>query len=678
MAFGGMSGIGGTRPWIRPDPVTAYRIPSYGGGVYCADNTNVRFIDCNITGNTAPRPDGTYHIDPYLGHGGGVAFEQTAHIEFINCNITDNNAAVGGGMYWMGGDPQVIDCNIAGNTAYVGGGIYGTKSTGLIQGCTIHDNFAGVSPNDVDTNAIGQGGGIYSASMESQIIDCTIIGNKAATSGGGILFAGIEANTPTVKNCLVVDNQAGRDGGGLSVNWYAAPLITNCTIVGNEATGNFGVPGRTGLGGGIYSSYHSHTVILNSILWNNYALQGRELAVGTGFEYDSRPSTVDINYSDIKGAQVNVFVDAGCTLNWGTHNIYADPCFVTGPLGNYYLSQTDTNDPNQTANSPCVDAGNDLASNVGLYHSYTTRTDEVFDTGIVDMGYHYPLAHPIELCSFSDLSHDGIVNFVDFAIFCLYWLNEGCSDSNNWCGGADLTSDTHVNFNDLASFYECWLAEDTDAPLPNPSEWEIAPYSSPEDHNSISMTAKAAYDAWGGVVEYYFECVTCGNDSNSGWRNRTYDPNNLEPNTVYGYRVKARDERGNETLWSTVGYAIVGEGQGPPPTQDHNPPTPNPMTWATTPHAISSTSIAMEATTATDDTAGVQYYFEDVNHPDVNSGWQGDPTWTDTTCEPNTTYTYRVKARDTSSWLNETGWSDPYSATTPATAAAARHYTTAA
>ena len=662
-ALGGMSGIGGNRSFVRPEPITAYRIPSYGGGVYCGANSTVTFIDCNITGNVAPKPDATYHRDPYLGHGGGIAFEDTAYIRFENCDISDNNAAIGGGMYWSGGESQVLDSNISGNVAYVGAGIYGTESTGLIQGCIVHDNFAGVSPNDVDTNVIGQGGGIYSASMESEIIDCTIIDNEATASGGGIFFSGIEASTPMVTNCLVVDNQAGRDGGGLSANWYAAPLITNCTIVGNGATGNFGEPGKTGLGGGIYSGYHSHPVILNSILWDNYALRGKELAVGTGFEYDPRPSTVDVNHSDIKGAQANAFVDVGCTLNWGAGNIYGDPCFVTGPLGNYYLSQTDTNDPNQTINSPCVNKGSDLASNVGLYPFYTTRTDEVFDINIVDMGYHYLLAHPIEQCSLCDLFRDGIVNLADYAIFSLYWLNSGCSEANGWCGGADFTFDTHVNFSDLSSFYECWLAEDTDAPVPNPSEWETAPYSSPEDPNSISMTAKAAFDAWVGVVKYYFECVT-GNDSNSGWDpNRTYIRTNLNRGTVYGYRVKARDERGNETLWSVVGYVIAGEE--PPPVEDHNPPTPNPMTWATTPHATSSTSIAMTATTATDDTAGVQYYFEDVNS-DVNSGWWGSPTWEDTTCEPETTYTYRVKARDTSFWQNETGWSDPCSATTPA------------
>jgi hypothetical protein len=684
-ALGGMSGIGGTRPFTIPDPVTAYRIPSYGGGVFCANDCNVIFIDCNIAGNTAPRPDDTYHLDPYLGHGGGIAFEQTSNIEFINCNITDNNAAVGGGMYWISGDPQVIDCNIAGNTAYVGGGIYGTESTSLIQGCIVHDNFAGVSQNDVDTNVVGQGGGIYSASMESEIIDCIIIDNEAAASGGGIFFSGIEANTPTVTNCLVVDNLAGRDGGGLSVNWYAAPLITNCTIVGNEATGDFGEPGKTGLGGGIYSSYHSYSVILTSILWNNYALQGNELAVGTGFEYDPRPSTVNVSYSDVKGGQPYVFVGVGCTLNWDVApsdpnyptNIQLDPCFVTGPLGSYYLSQTDTNDPNQTTDSPCVDTGNDQASNVGLSNPYTTRTDEVFDTNVVDMGYHYLLAHPIDLCSFCDLSHDGDVNLVDFAIFSLYWLNGDCSNDNNWCGGADLTFDSHVNFEDLALLYECWLAEDTDAPLPNPSEWKIAPNSTaPPPPYTVSMTAETAFDSWGGVVEYYFECVT-GNDNNSVWGpNTTYvTTGHLDPNTAYGYRVKARDERGHETLWSVIGYAVTAQSQQ---SVDHTPPPP--VTWAVVPTAAGPYSITMTSTVVDDSSTGgsnpVEYYFQCTDHgAEANSVWQQSPTYVATGLTPSTLYTFRVRARDyvqqipddgTGEPGNKTGWSDLASATTTA------------
>jgi hypothetical protein len=64
--------------------------------------------------------------------------------------------------------------------------------------------------------------------------------------------------------------------------------------------------------------------------------------------------------------------------------IDADPLFVTGPQGNYYLSQIAAG---QGTDSPCVDTG-DPASHMIVG---TTRTDEVPDSGVVDMGYHYPL-----------------------------------------------------------------------------------------------------------------------------------------------------------------------------------------------------------------------------------------------------------------------------------------------
>jgi len=643
----------------RDEPGILWEIENFGGAVFCETNSSSIFTDCNFTGNTADTNYPSDNDDPYVSYGGAVAWETNVNITFEDCTFSENLAAIGGAMYWSDANVEIVDCNISGNLAYQGGGLFGTSGSAIIENCIIQSNFAGVAPSDVDVG--GQGGGIYSASMAVEIFDCNISDNEANTSGGGIFFVGV-ADSSIVTNCLITNNLAGRDGGGLSVNWYAAPLITNCTIVGNEAVGDFGEPGKTGLGGGIYSSYHSYSVILNSILWNNYALKGNELAVGTGFEYDPRPSTVNVSYSDVKGGQAYVFKDLGCALIWGAGNIQVDPCFVTGPLGSYYLSQTDTNDPNQTTDSPCVDTGNDLASNVGLSDPYTTRTDEVFDTNVVDMGYHYPLAHPRELCSFCDLSHDGDVDLVDFAIFSLYWLNEDCSNDNDWCGGADFTFDSHVNFEDLALLHECWLAEDTDAPLPNPSEWKITPHSTTTTPPyTVSMTAETAFDSWGGIVEYYFECVT-GNDSNSGWDpNTTYISTNLDLNTTYGYRVKACDERGHETQWSAVGYAVTGQ-----PLPDHNSPQPDPMTWATVPTATGSTSITMKATTATDSTPPVEYYFECTNHGDANSNWRTNPTYVATGLTPSTQYTFRVRARDGAIPHNETGWSVPASATTSA------------
>ena len=93
-------------------------------------------------------------------------------------------------------------------------------------------------------------------------------------------------------------------------------------------------------------------------------------------------------------------------------------------------------------------------------------------------------------------------------------------------------------------------------------------------------------------------------------------------------------------------------------------PSPDPMTWATVPHATGDTSIAMEATNATDDLSGVEYYFENTLGGGHDSGWQDSPVYEDTGLTPDTQYSYRVKARDKSSNQNETAYSTEQSVTT--------------
>jgi hypothetical protein len=72
----------------------------------------------------------------------------------------------------------------------------------------------------------------------------------------------------------------------------------------------------------------------------------------------------------------------------------------------------------------------------------------------------------------------------------------------------------------------------------------------------------------------------------------------------------------------------------------------------------------MTATTATDATMPVQYYFECTNHGEANSTWQTSPTYLAQDLTPSTSYSFRTKARDSSTAHNETGWSSTQSTTT--------------
>ncbi len=534
-ASGGMSGIGGTRPQgiVSADPVTAYRIPGYGGGVYCGENANIHFINCTITGNIAPKPDATYHTDPYLGHGGGIAFENTTNIQIENSTISGNTSAVGGGMFWSGGSPAVLDCNIINNVAYVGGGIYGTGSSGQISGCSLRGNFAGVSPNDVDVVA-GQGGGIFGSSINADIIDCVLTNNISSASGAGIHIYGPASTETIIRNCLLTDNQSGRDGGGISINWGAIAVIENCTLYNNQTTGLYGISGDTGFGGGLYCSYGASADVNNSIFWDNNSLSGPEIYIGTDTNHEPTCGSVTVTFSDIQGGQAGVYVGnigSSCPFTWGAGNMNIDPQFVSASGEDFHLKSIAAG---QTVNSPCIDAGGNPAQLDGLF-KYSTSTLGTPDTGVVDIGYHYPIA---DYCRRWDLFLDNAVDFRDLAVFASSWVGAAGSEIYGY------------NVTDLADFTECWLVEmekDLTPPTPNPMTWAIAPRVSTGRLNSVEMKATLASDA-SGAVYYQFEDV---NGTPTGWQvDPCYTDTGLNPTGEYCFRVRAQDKYNNVTAWS--------------------------------------------------------------------------------------------------------------------------------
>jgi pectate lyase len=197
---------------------------------------------------------------------------------------------------------------------------------------------------------------------------------------------------------------------------------------------------------------------------------------------------------------------------------------------------------------------------------------------------------------------------------------------------------------------------DTTAPTPNPMTFATAPYAI--SSSAITMVATTATDA--NSVQYYFQCTTTGGHD-SGWQaGTTYTDTGLAASTAYIYQVKARDLSPflNETAYSNPASAT---------TQvfiDTTPPAPNPMTFATPPYGDSTSSISMGATTATDNANGVEYYFANTTLVGHDSGWQVGTTYTDSGLALGTSYSYKVKARDTSPAKNETAYSGEVSAST--------------
>ncbi|HVP12991.1 MAG TPA: M28 family peptidase [Phycisphaerae bacterium] len=108
------------------------------------------------------------------------------------------------------------------------------------------------------------------------------------------------------------------------------------------------------------------------------------------------------------------------------------------------------------------------------------------------------------------------------------------------------------------------------------------------------------------------------------------------------------------------GYSSDQDGDGiPDECEDVTPPAPDPMTFENpdgSPHAISTTAIAMIATEATDP-FGVEYYFFASGAGSHIRNWGPDRNYTDTGLLINRSYSYKVKAHDLSTHHNETGYS---------------------
>ena len=185
---------------------------------------------------------------------------------------------------------------------------------------------------------------------EGLIQNC-IISNNYGYAAGGLMACG----GPIVDCCIFGNVSSGYSmvrGGGLS---WCNGVITNCTISGNSSSE----------GGGLCRCWGE---INNCIIWGNEAWMSDAL--------DELSASSSPEYS--------------CVRDWhsgGEGNISDDPMFVEGPLGEYYLHP----------DSPCIDAGGRSAEEAGL-SDRTTQADGTPDTGVVDMGYHYPIpAAPVEV-----------------------------------------------------------------------------------------------------------------------------------------------------------------------------------------------------------------------------------------------------------------------------------------
>jgi len=232
--------------------------------------------------------------------------------------------------------------------------------------------------------------------------------------GGGIRC---KESSPTISQCTIMGNRAEK-GGGVYLEG-GAPIVRQCTITGNYAWDS---------GGGINIDA-SDAEISNCIIWDNVAPSHGQIYIGGS-------GSGGVAYSDVQGG-------------WsGVGNIEGDPCFAEAGYwdpsgtpqdanddfwvdGDYYLkSQAGRWNADEgewtmdEVTSPCIDAG-DPMSPIG---------PEPFPSGgIVNMGAYGGTAEasksyfggpPCETIVSGDVNGDCNVNFLDFRIMALRWLED--------------------------------------------------------------------------------------------------------------------------------------------------------------------------------------------------------------------------------------------------------------
>jgi hypothetical protein len=226
------------------------------------------------------------------GDGRGFIFHsgETATTRLTGLTIANGSASTGGGIGCFGSSPTIADCVITGNSA--------TMSLG--------------------------GGGIYCDDASHPVItNCIIVGNSANVGGG---ISSSYGSNPLITNCIIAGNTAGA-GGGLLSAFGGNPTVANCTVAANFAGA---------YGGGLFS-IESDATIVNSILWDDAALEGQEIYQRAALNVTS---TVRVDFSDVAGGADGVASDQYSTLDWGQGNIGEDPVlddpqFAGGPVGTW-------------------------------------------------------------------------------------------------------------------------------------------------------------------------------------------------------------------------------------------------------------------------------------------------------------------------------------------------------
>lgn len=298
--------------------------------------------------------------NPNNGIGLHGSSKLTGNTKVYNNQVYNNKAGIGNGK---GSAAHIYNNHVYDNWA-VGVGCIG-RSAPRIEGNHIYGNHIGIGCREVASPHI-EGNYIFENDCGVTISPTSTI--RVATAGDAIV----------IKNNLIFGNHQ----VGVSVTSFnlSEIIVVNNTVDSNNT---YGIRDRAGgiVFGWPWPGAFTATVE-NNIVTNN---KKGGIANHTGSElFPSRGVNIISRHNNVWNNEDQY---VGCSPGEG--DLSLDPLFVSvtsEKYGSYYLSQKASG---QVVDSPCVGAGSRSAIELGLQNK-STRTDKTDDTGIVDMGFHYP------------------------------------------------------------------------------------------------------------------------------------------------------------------------------------------------------------------------------------------------------------------------------------------------
>ena len=166
------------------------------------------------------------------GNGGAFHITGPGRALFSLDTIQNNSASNQGGGLWAGsGSFELRNSFVTGNSAPLGGGLYNVGGNVNVVGSTISGNFAAGNSTPI------AGGGVFNANGgQMTIIRSTITANSSDGNAGALANGG----TTTITASTIAANTSANRGGGIGQTATATSVTLRSSIVAANSTGTQG------------------------------------------------------------------------------------------------------------------------------------------------------------------------------------------------------------------------------------------------------------------------------------------------------------------------------------------------------------------------------------------------------------------------------------------------------